>query len=780
MKKFFTLWIALMAVTFVYGQAVQRNQVVLEIGTGTWCTYCPGAANGAHDLLLNGCHVAVIENHNGDAFANSYSNARNSYYNITGFPTANFDGISPYVGGQACPSGNVYAAYLPLYNARYAVLSPLLVDVSGTNSGNTYNIVVSIKKLATITSTDLRLQFVLTESNITTAPWPGSGGCMTKVDHVNRIMVPDENGTAISFTSGDMQIVNLTFTLDGAWVPANCELVAFLQDFAGHEVLNGTKVALLSLPLPVSVDFTGTPVSGCAPLNVGFTDQSVAVTNWQWALPGGTPSSSTTQNPAVTYNTAGTFDATLTAWNNTTNRGNKKVRTAYLTINAAPAAPGTPTGPNSLCSNPGIQVYTTSGAPGATSYNWDLTPVSAGTITNNGTSCSVNWNSAYTGTATLKVQGINSCGTGVWSSPLTITLNLQPSQAGTPTGPFQLCINSSNTDYTTTGATPATSYVWDLTPTTAGIVNYNWTNATIDWANTYTGTAQLKVSAMNGGCQGPWSASLNITVYSLPLAYSVTGGGNYCATGGSGLPVGVSSSEVNVNYTLYLNGNATTNIVPGTGNAISFGNQTVAGTYTVVAGINGADCLTNMNGNAVIAVDPQIPNVPGTPVGSMYPESGSVVNYTTAGGPYATSYSWLVTPANAGIFTGNTTTGTITWSSSFTGPATIQVKGINSCGESGVSSLNVDVVAVGMPEASDQKLISIYPNPAKGFLNIVPIRTYIADIQVTNYLGTSVISLKGVTLTSNYKLDISKLSSGIYFITTTVNGTQQITKIVVE
>jgi hypothetical protein len=286
MKKLFTLLTAVLIAGFLFGQAVQRNQVVLEIGTGTWCTYCPGAANGAHDLLLNGCHVAVIENHNGDAFANSYSNARNTYYGITGYPTAEFDGISPYVGGQACPSGNVYSGYLPLYNARYAVLSPLLVDISGTNSGTTYNIVVSIKKLATITATDLRLQFVLTESNIATAPWPGSGGCMTKVDHVNRIMVPDENGTAISFASGDMQIVNLTFTMDAAWVPSNCELVAFIQDHAGHEALNGSKVPLLSLPLPVSVDFTGTPTTGCAPVNVGFTDQSVAVTNWQWNLPG--------------------------------------------------------------------------------------------------------------------------------------------------------------------------------------------------------------------------------------------------------------------------------------------------------------------------------------------------------------------------------------------------------------------------------------------------------------------------------------------------------------
>ncbi len=41
-----------------------REMVVLEIGTGTWCTYCPGSQMGADDLVINGCSVAVVEYHN--------------------------------------------------------------------------------------------------------------------------------------------------------------------------------------------------------------------------------------------------------------------------------------------------------------------------------------------------------------------------------------------------------------------------------------------------------------------------------------------------------------------------------------------------------------------------------------------------------------------------------------------------------------------------------------------------------------------------------------------
>jgi hypothetical protein len=80
MKKLILMVGAIMASAVVFPQAVQRNMVILEIATGTWCQYCPGAANGADQLITNGCAVAVIENHNGDAFANSFSNARNNYY----------------------------------------------------------------------------------------------------------------------------------------------------------------------------------------------------------------------------------------------------------------------------------------------------------------------------------------------------------------------------------------------------------------------------------------------------------------------------------------------------------------------------------------------------------------------------------------------------------------------------------------------------------------------------------------------------------------------------
>src|SRR5204863_7774669 len=90
-----------------------------------------------------------------------------------------------------------------------------------------------------------------------------------------------------------------------------------------------------------------------------------------------------------------------------------------------------------------------------------------------------------------------------------------------------------------------------------------------------------------------------------PTVFNVTGGGSYC-TGGIGVPVGLDATESNsISYQLWINGTNSGQSVPGknNGGSISFGNQTTAGTYTVVAvGSNG--CLSTMNGSVTITVTP--------------------------------------------------------------------------------------------------------------------------------------------------------------------------------
>jgi PKD repeat protein len=62
----------------------------------------------------------------------------------------------------------------------------------------------------------------------------------------------------------------------------------------------------------LTAQFTNSP-TGTNCLNVQFTSTSSGnITGYNWSFPGGSPSSSTSQNPVVTYPAAGTYSATLT------------------------------------------------------------------------------------------------------------------------------------------------------------------------------------------------------------------------------------------------------------------------------------------------------------------------------------------------------------------------------------------------------------------------------------------------------------------------------------
>ncbi|MEM9991383.1 MAG: PKD domain-containing protein, partial [Bacteroidota bacterium] len=54
---------------------------------------------------------------------------------------------------------------------------------------------------------------------------------------------------------------------------------------------------------------------GCPPYTLTFNDVSIDASAWQWSFPGGEPSTSTEQNPVVTYSNAGLYDVSLTVRN---------------------------------------------------------------------------------------------------------------------------------------------------------------------------------------------------------------------------------------------------------------------------------------------------------------------------------------------------------------------------------------------------------------------------------------------------------------------------------
>ncbi|MCX6286979.1 MAG: T9SS type A sorting domain-containing protein [Bacteroidetes bacterium] len=319
-RALFTFFAIFALVSVVISQNVPRKMVCLEIATSTTCTYCPGAAMGAEDLLANGKFVAVVENHcnipsTGDPYVWAGSLARLSLFGVTSAPTASFDGVTAYIGGSHTTS--VYAQYLPKYNARIGVDSPIDMSMTFTNSGLHYDATVTVIKVGTVTATSLKLIFFVTESNIS-KNWQGQHW----LHFVNHMMIPDQNGTTIDFSSGNTQTFNLSFDLDAAYVLENCEFVATVQNMdASQGSSGGIKKreeiqTIKSGVIPLAVDFTSDKDTINPNETVQFTSSvSGGYVNvnqtYEWHFPGATPDISNDTNPIVIYTVPGNFDVQL-------------------------------------------------------------------------------------------------------------------------------------------------------------------------------------------------------------------------------------------------------------------------------------------------------------------------------------------------------------------------------------------------------------------------------------------------------------------------------------
>ena len=126
-------------------------------------------------------------------------------------------------------------------------------------------------------------------------------------------------------------------------------------------VMTTEEVTIVTAP---TAAFSANNASGCAELTVTFNNESSAnATSYEWEFPGGTPSSSTEENPTVTYPAPGTYNVTLTVSNSA--GSNTVTQTDFVVVNSAPA-PGF-----TVATNVSTATFTNTTA-NATSYEWDF------------------------------------------------------------------------------------------------------------------------------------------------------------------------------------------------------------------------------------------------------------------------------------------------------------------------------------------------------------------------------------------------------------------------
>ena len=330
---------------------------------------------------------------------------------------------------------------------------------------------------------------------------------------------------------------------------------------------------------------------------------------------------------------SGTY--TVMATNTSTGCAGNMTGSAVVGINATPTVYTTVGLGSSYCSGGSGIDLTLSGTQTGVTYQLYNGTTTVGTATT-GTGASLDFG-LHTAAGAYTVQAVNTS-TGCTSNMAgvaNIVVNPLPA-AFTVTGGGNYCAGGTGVAVGLSGSNAGMNYqLYHLsTPVGSSVAG---TGSAVDFG-VHTDIGDYTVVATNSAtmCTNNMAGTAHIATNALPAAYTVTGGGNYCA-GGTGLHVNTSGSATGIKYQLYDGGTMVGSAVSGTGFALDLGAQTAAGTYTVVATNNTTMCTNNMVGSSTIVVDP-LPTAFAVTGGGNYCAGGTGVHVGAAGSSTGVSY----------------------------------------------------------------------------------------------------------------------------------------------
>lgn len=241
-------------------------------------------------------------------------------------------------------------------------------------------------------------------------------------------------GTAIAYDSETYKTIGSSHEFgglsDGTSPSTKVELMEAYLEF-------------LDITLSPEASFFSSDTLICKNDVVYFFDQSGGnIISWNWIFEGATPTTSSSQNPVVAYPVAGAWDVFLEVSDGI--ESSTLYLNEYIQVGTIPSAAPTPAGISLLCASWGNTSYTTTGMTGITEYDWIVDPPEAASISGAGLNVTLVWEPDFLGQADLMVAGINYCGVGDYSDPLTITRYLPevsvvlPAYVALSTPPFEL------------------------------------------------------------------------------------------------------------------------------------------------------------------------------------------------------------------------------------------------------------------------------------------------------------------------------------------------------
>lgn len=400
-----------------------------------------------------------------NALAGSYVAVTDNESTIYGVAVANASGVATVNFTEAIPgSGTLYVVvtrqqYQPYFGTVSVIApNPPTADFTGTPT--------TILERESVTFTN-------TSQYAATCQWNfGDGQTSTEINPVHTYMTP---GTYTVTLRVDNTLGNDTKTRTN-YITVNANTNPPVADFAASET---------------EVSMGGT---------VNFTDLTENIpTSWEWTFEGGTPATSTEQNPSVTYSEPGEYTVTLVAHN--AYGEDTETKTSYITVFY----------PDIVMSNQNVYVcggtYKDPGGDGdyanSLSYTQTIYPATSGakvrlTFTEFSLEAASSWGNTcydklyiYDGVTTSTTAVVNGvCGT---NNPGTIT-------ATNASGALTIMFTSDNSQVSSGWVAEISCYipgpeveVQDYTPTTA---RFNTTNdLNVTFTNTGVGSTSANTTA---------------------------------------------------------------------------------------------------------------------------------------------------------------------------------------------------------------------------------------------------------------------------------------------
>ena len=425
-------------------------------------------------------------------------NVSTSTLDLYTVPTASFSSVaSTLCVGETISFMNQSSDNVDSYNWTFDGGTPSVSTEANPiikyNTPGTYSVKLTVSN-PTFSNTAIEEDIVVIIDTPTAAPSFTNNGLVYQFDDNTTY------GDTYSWDFGDGntstdQAPSHTYAIEGTYA------VELLVSNACGSASSTVMVESYSAP---TAAFSSNVTSGCAPVEITFTNESTAnSTDFMWVFDGGSPATSTDESPTVAYAQVGTYDVTLVAMNPLFE--NTAIQSDLIVVN------GVPSGDFDFTANL-LDVDFSATSDNTMTYSWDFGDGNTSTASNPAHTYSAE--GEYTVTLTLS----NACGTKQIENTVTVSFAVQ---AAFTTENTTGC-NPLEVKYTNASTSNASSFSWSFpggNPSTS-----TEENVTVIYESAGVYSASLSVTSLND--MNTTTQSDIITVLSAPMVSfnaSITG-----------------------------------------------------------------------------------------------------------------------------------------------------------------------------------------------------------------------------------------------------------------